>query len=48
MTWEQAQLSLQVAVEERVGFVMRYQARVAKAQEDAAFAALAGAVGGQR
>jgi len=37
---------LQIEAEERIGFVMRYGAELAKARENAAYAALAGAVGG--
>lgn len=36
----EAQLSLQLEAELRVGFVMRYAAAVARAREDAAFEAL--------
>lgn len=36
----EAQLSLQLEAEERVGFVMRYGAAFARAREDAAFEAL--------
>lgn len=46
MTWTEANVSLQLATEERVGSLMRENARAARAQEDAAFAALRGAVGG--
>jgi len=35
MTWREAALSLQVAAEERVGFVMRERARMAREVEDA-------------
>lgn len=35
---------LQIEAEERVGFVMRYGAALAKARENAAFDALKGAV----
>lgn len=42
MTWEEANLSLQLIAEERIGFILRERARMARAQEDAAFAALAG------
>lgn len=40
MTWREAQLSLQLAAEERAGTVMRLVQGIARAQEDAAFAAL--------
>ena len=45
MTWHEANLSLQLASEERRGFVQRYAAGVAKAHEDAAFDALRSQVG---
>lgn len=41
MTWLEANLSLQLASELRVGYLMRENARLQRAQEDAAFAALA-------
>lgn len=46
MTWAEANLSLTLASEERVGAVQRESARRARAEEDAAFDALRGAVGG--
>lgn len=46
MTWHEANLSLQLAAEERVGFVMRRTAEIARAQEDAAFDAAKGALDG--
>ena len=46
MTWREAQLSLRLAAEERAGFVMRFAQGVARAREDAAFAALRGQVEG--
>lgn len=45
MTFVEASLSLQLAAEERVGWLMRETARRARADEDAAFAALASKVG---
>jgi len=45
MTWHEANLSLAYAAEERVGFVMRYHAEQARAQEDAAAQAVMNAVG---
>lgn len=42
MTWREANLSLQLAAEERAGFVMRYHAEQQRAQQDAAFDALRG------
>lgn len=48
MTWEEANLSLQLEGELRVGFVLRERARLARAREDAAYEALAGAVSGTR
>ncbi len=44
MNFEEAQLSLQLASEERAGFVMRERQRMARAIEDQAFAGLKGAV----
>ena len=44
MTWHEAKLLLQLEAEERAGFVMRERARMARAQEDAAFAAATEAV----
>lgn len=41
MTWKEANLSLQLASEERVGFIIRERARLARAEQDAAFGALA-------
>ena len=40
MTWHEAQLSLQVQVEERVGWLVRDQQRKRKQAEDAAWSAL--------
>ncbi len=34
MTWREALLTLQLAAEERVGFVMRESARLARGEED--------------
>jgi hypothetical protein len=48
VTWEEAKLSLQLAAEERMGFVMRERARILRAQEDAAFAAAMAAARGDR
>ena len=45
LTWHEANLSLQVAAEQQAGFRMRERARVLKAQEDAAYGALKGALG---
>lgn len=42
MTWQEAKLLLQLEAEERTGFVMRERARLARASEDAAFAAVTG------
>jgi len=47
MTWREANLSLQYAAEDRAGFVMRYHAEQARAQEDAAAQAVLGQIGGQ-
>ena len=44
MTLAQAQLSLQLLAEERVGAPMREEARIKRAREDAAFAAARAAV----
>ena len=44
MTWRQANLSLQLAAEERIGFIQRERARMAREREDAAYAALAAAL----
>lgn len=41
----EAQLSLQLEAEERVGYLIRQNAIVAKAREDAAYAALKVGVG---
>jgi hypothetical protein len=46
MTWREAQLTLQLAAEERAGFVMRERARMAKAAEDASWSAAVTASGG--
>lgn len=43
MTWKEANLSLQLAVEERIGTVNRLRVELARGQEDAAYAALAAA-----
>lgn len=40
MTWHEAQLSLQLAAEERAGTAMRLAQQVARAREDAAWGAL--------
>lgn len=40
MTWREAQLSLQLAAEERAGFVMRFAEGLRRAQSDAAWDAL--------
>lgn len=45
MTWREANLSLQLASEARVGARMRLIAELRRADEDAAFDALKGAVG---
>ncbi len=47
MTWEEANLSLQLAAEERVGFVMRRTAEIARGQEDAMAAAQVTSMGGK-
>ena len=39
MTWRETMLMLQLAAEERLGFVARERERMARAQEDAAWAA---------
>lgn len=46
MTWEEANLSLQLAAEERVGALMRAAAAQARKQEDDAFEAAKGAMHG--
>ena len=46
MTWHEANLSLQLASELRVGWLLRERAREAKATENAAFDALRGQIGG--
>ncbi len=46
MTWAEANLSLQLASEERHGWVQRERQYRARAEEDAAFDALRGVVGG--
>ena len=46
MTWHEAKLSLQLAAEERVGWLQRERAYRAKAEEDRAWAAAVGAVDG--
>ncbi len=45
MTWKESNLTLQLATEERAGFVQRYHAEQARAQQDASFAALAASKG---
>ena len=45
MTWREMHLSLQLAAEERAGFVMRERQREAKALEDQMAGALRAAVG---
>ena len=45
MTWREANLSLQLETEVRVGAVMRLMADLARAREDAAFDALRGQLG---
>lgn len=47
MTWREALLSLQVAAEERVGYLARQEELRAKAAEDAAAAAVVAALGGK-
>ncbi len=44
--WVEANLSLQLAAEERVGWLLRQNALDAKRAEDAAFDALAAQMGG--
>ena len=44
LTWHEAKLSLQLLAEERVGWLQRERAAAARAHEDAAWAAMAGAV----
>jgi hypothetical protein len=46
MTWAEAQLSLQLAAEERAGTVMRLVQGMARAREDAAWDALRQQQGG--
>jgi hypothetical protein len=46
MTWHEAQLSLQLASEERAGTVLRLAQAQARAREDAAWAALQQQQGG--
>ena len=41
MTWKEANLSLTLAAEERLGWVIRERAEMARAEQDAAFGALA-------
>lgn len=48
MTFREAQLSLLLAAEERLGFVTRERARLAMASEDAAYESVVEAVGGRR
>lgn len=48
MTFHEAQLSLQLAAEERVGFVERERLRLARAREDAAAGALEAITNGPR
>jgi hypothetical protein len=45
MTWHEANLSLTLASELRVGYLLNQQNREAKAAEDAAYAMLKQAVG---
>ena len=47
MTWREAQLSLQLAAEERAGFVMRFAQGLARAREDAAWDAMRAAAAGE-
>ena len=46
MSFYEANLSLQLMAEERVGMVIRKTAEMARAQEDAGYAALASQMGG--
>lgn len=46
MTFVEARVSLQLEAEERIGYLLREQQRQARAVEDAAFAAVRDAVGG--
>jgi len=48
LTWEEAKVELQIASEERAGFVMRKTAEIMRAQEDAAFAQAVAASSGDR
>lgn len=45
MDWREFALSLQLVAEERIGFVARYGQRLARAREDAAWAAMQSALG---
>lgn len=45
MTWQEANLALQLLAEERAGFAMRMTAEIARAREDAAWASVATAIG---
>ena len=42
MSWREMALTLQLAAEERVGFVVRERQRLVRAQEDAAWATARG------
>lgn len=42
MTWQRAKALLQLEAEERIGFIMRERARIARELEDRAFAAALG------
>lgn len=48
LTWEEAKLSMQISLEERMGFVMRKTAEIARGEEDAMAAQVASAVRGNR
>ncbi len=48
MTFYEGLLTLQLLSEERAGFTMRRTAEILRAQEDAAFASVAGASRGDR
>jgi hypothetical protein len=47
MNFHEANLSLQLMAEERVGQVMRSHAEMLRAQEDAAYGSLAAQMGGR-
>lgn len=48
MTWREAQVSLQLEAEERLGFIQRYAERRAAAEENAAYAATVEALSDHR